>query len=408
MDVDLPIFEFTLKNLEKKELNNLADNKIGVTENNPDECDISVRLENICWKSQCYVDILPLDFCDVNHSLLNETNSRKTVGMGWELQRKLTKLGYNNFNKYLISNYINLFPIGISKSKAKLCNWANYKDFTQKKLLKLCINGIPSDIRGEVWCYLLGSDRMLRNNSNVYFNELNGSIDKNIENQIILDLHRTFPNSKYYSNSSNFNKVGTLSRVLYAFASYDKAIGYCQSMNFIAAILLINMKEEAAFWSLVQLVSSNRNKEFMVCSWGDLETYYGERMDGVIRDIAILETLCRQFIPKVSQKLENIGVNFQWFALEWFLCFFVTSLPLKSIMEILDLIFCFGSDVLFNISIALLDINKKKLLSSVNMEECMEILKNITRNITDSTKIIRKAMKYNISSNHIRKLREEN
>ncbi|KAK9172043.1 Rab-GTPase-TBC domain protein [Cryptosporidium meleagridis] len=406
MDADLPIFEFTLKDLKKAELKNLEDNKISATEDNPDECDISVRLENICWKSQCYVEILPLDFCDANNSLSSETNSRKTVGVGWELECKLAKVGYNNFNKYLIDNFIHLFPIGIFKPKAKLCNWANYKDFTRKKLLKLCIGGIPSDIRGEVWCYLLGSDRMLRNNSNVYFNELNGSIDKNIENQIILDLHRTFPNSKYYSNSSNFNKVGTLRRVLYAFASYDKAIGYCQSMNFIAAILLINMKEEAAFWSLVQLVSSNRNKEFMVCNWGDLETYYGERMEGVVRDIAILESLCKQFIPKVSQKLEDIGVNFQWFALEWFLCFFVTSLPLKSIMEILDFIFCFGSDVLFNISIALLDLNKRKLLSSDNMEECMEILKSITKNITNSSKIIKKAMKYNISRNHIQKLRK--
>ncbi|KAH8584274.1 TBC domain containing [Cryptosporidium sp. chipmunk genotype I] len=383
MDIDLPIFEFSLEDIEKNEFKALENKEIGFAEDNPDDCDKSVILENIGWKSHCYVEILPFDFWDVNDSLENTINSRKIVGMGWELECKLTKMGYKNFNKSLIEKYNNLFSNIIFRTGDKLCNWANYKNFTRKRLMKLCISGIPSEIRGQVWCYLLGSDRMLRNNLNVYSNGLNANIDKNVENQIILDLHRTFPNSKYYSIYSSFNKFDALSRVLYAFASYDKAIGYCQSMNFIVAILLVNMKEEAAFWSLVQLASSNRNKEFMLCGWGDLETYYGEGMDGVIRDIVILESLCRQFIPEVSQKLENIGIDFQWFALEWFLCFFVTSLPLRSIMEILDLIFCFGNDVLFNISIALLDINRKKILSSVNMEECMSILKNIAKNTTD-------------------------
>ncbi|OII73112.1 GTPase activator protein [Cryptosporidium ubiquitum] len=408
MDINLPVFEFSLENLEKKKLKILQDKEIGDGEDDPDDYDGSVILENICWKSQWYIEIFPFDFWNVNNSLINVIDSKKTIGMGWDLEYELNKVGGQKFSKFRHREYDLLFFNNIFNSRVKLSNWANYKDFTQKKLMKLCISGIPCEIRGEVWCYLLGSDRMLRNNLNVYLNELNGNIDKKIENQIILDLHRTFPNSKYYSNSKNFNKANTLNRVLYAFASHDKSIGYCQSMNFIVAILLVNMNEEAAFWSLVQLVSNNRNKEFMVCSWGNLETYYGERMDGIIQDIIILESLCKKFIPEVSQKLESTGINFQWFALEWFLCFFVTSLPLTSIMEILDFIFCFGSDMLFNISIALLDLNRKKILSSVNMEECMNVLKNIAKNITEPSKLIRKATKYNICKSHIERLRKEN
>lgn len=408
VNVNLSVFEFSLEKFEKKEFKVLEDSIIGNKEDSPDNCDKSVVLENVGWKSKCYIEILPFDFRYVNISLLDAHYSERIIGIEWDLGNRLANIGGQKFNNSRICRYKSLFSNAILRSSTELGKWANYKSFTRKKLMKFCTGGIPCEIRGEIWCYLLGSDRMLTHNLNVYLSELNRNIDKNIENQINLDLHRTFPNLKCYSIANNSNNINALNRVLCAFASHDKDIGYCQSMNFIVAVLLMNMKEEAAFWSLVQLVSHHRNKEFMVCNWGDLETYYGERMNGIIRDILVLEILCRKLIPEVSLKLESIGINFQWFALEWFLCFFVTSLPLTSIMEILDFIFCFGSDMLFNISIALLDLNKRKILSSSGLEECMAILKNIAKHETDPSKIISKAKKYNICKMHIQRLRKLN
>ena len=47
-----------------------------------------------------------------------------------------------------------------------------------------------------------------------------------------------------------------LGRVLLAFSVHKPDIGYCQSMNYIAALLLLAMEEdeEAAFWVLVSLI----------------------------------------------------------------------------------------------------------------------------------------------------------
>eukprot|EP00959_Pyramimonas_sp_CCMP1952_P390092 8175004-Pyramimonas_sp.AAC.1 len=45
-----------------------------------------------------------------------------------------------------------------------------------------------------------------------------------------------------------------LFRVLVAFSRHRPQVGYCQSMNFVAAFLLLVMEEEAAFWTLVTLV----------------------------------------------------------------------------------------------------------------------------------------------------------
>lgn len=43
----------------------------------------------------------------------------------------------------------------------------------------------------------------------------------------------------------------SLRRVLKAYSSYDVEIGYCQGMNFIAAMFLTLVSEEEAFWLLV-------------------------------------------------------------------------------------------------------------------------------------------------------------
>jgi hypothetical protein len=45
-----------------------------------------------------------------------------------------------------------------------------------------------------------------------------------------------------------------LRRVLRAYARRNPAVGYCQSMNFLAATCLLAMPEEDAFWVLAALV----------------------------------------------------------------------------------------------------------------------------------------------------------
>lgn len=46
-----------------------------------------------------------------------------------------------------------------------------------------------------------------------------------------------------------------LYNILKAYTEYDPEIGYCQGMNFIAALLLTYIpNEEDAFWSLVHIM----------------------------------------------------------------------------------------------------------------------------------------------------------
>lgn len=85
----------------------------------------------------------------------------------------------------------------------------------------------------------------------------------------LTDLHRTFPNNEYFRctdpethmyslySASCVPKIHALRRILLALSIYSPSIGYCQSLNFIAAMLLLCIEdEEHAFWTLV-IITSN-------------------------------------------------------------------------------------------------------------------------------------------------------
>ena len=69
--------------------------------------------------------------------------------------------------------------------------------------------------------------------------------------QIQKDLHRTAPG---HARVEQLCKK--LSRVLHAYAVRNPAIGYCQGMNFVAAIALSAMREDQAFWLVAYLVEA--------------------------------------------------------------------------------------------------------------------------------------------------------
>lgn len=71
------------------------------------------------------------------------------------------------------------------------------------------------------------------------------------------DLPRTLTFIKSFSiePSSGQNK---LYNVLKAYSCYDKQIGYCQGMNYLAAMLLTHIDDEQeAFWSLVYIMNQH-------------------------------------------------------------------------------------------------------------------------------------------------------
>eukprot|EP01047_Picozoa_sp_COSAG01_P061401 COSAG01_NODE_7665_length_3107_cov_2.577793_4_plen_154_part_00 len=77
-------------------------------------------------------------------------------------------------------------------------------------------------------------------------------------------------------------------------SSDNRRIGYCQSMNYIAAHLLCNLKEEDAFWMLVQI------------SQKLVPEYYGPSMGGLQAHAALLERLARRCDGRVASLLAAV------------------------------------------------------------------------------------------------------
>jgi hypothetical protein len=76
------------------------------------------------------------------------------------------------------------------------------------------------------------------NNPNYYYNiayNFPDNIPKPYENQIEVDLRRTFPDDPFFKEEENINK---LRRVLQSYARRNISIGYCQGFNFIVGRLL--------------------------------------------------------------------------------------------------------------------------------------------------------------------------
>ncbi len=70
------------------------------------------------------------------------------------------------------------------------------------------------------------------------------------------DLPRTFPANAWVGSAEG---QSALRHVLLAFSVHKPDVGYCQSMNYVAAMLLLclDLSEERAFWVMVALIDDN-------------------------------------------------------------------------------------------------------------------------------------------------------
>lgn len=72
--------------------------------------------------------------------------------------------------------------------------------------------------------------------------------------QIDLDVNRTYREHIYFRKRYNL-KQQELFNILSAYSMYNSDIGYTQGMSQIAALLLMYLNEDQAFWALSTLIS---------------------------------------------------------------------------------------------------------------------------------------------------------
>ncbi|XP_019132488.1 TBC1 domain family member 30 isoform X2 [Larimichthys crocea] len=220
--------------------------------------------------------------------------------------------------------------------------------------------GIPKEWRKRVWLTL--ADQYLHSISidwektlRFAFNERSNPDDDSLGIQIVKDLHRTGCSS-YCGQEGEQDRV-VLKRVLLAYARWNKAVGYCQGFNVLAALILevTEGNESDALKVMIYLIDKVLP-----------ESYFANNLRALSVDMAVFRDLLRLKLPRLSQHLHHLqkaankeaGGSYEppltnVFTMQWFLTMFATCLPAPTVLKIWDSVFFEGSEVLFRVALAI-------------------------------------------------------
>ncbi|KAM8962099.1 TBC1 domain family member 10A [Pelodytes ibericus] len=248
-----------------------------------------------------------------------------------------------------------------------LGNWDKWMAKRHKKIKIRCQKGIPPSLRGRAWQYLSGS-RVKMDQNHDKFRELdNMAADPKWEDIIERDLHRQFPFHEMFVARGGHGQQD-LFKVLKAYTLYRPDEGYCQAQAPIAAVLLMHMPAEQAFWCLVQICEKY------------LPGYYSEKLEAIQLDGRILFSLLRKVSPVAYKHLNKQKIDPILYMTEWFMCAFSRTLPWSCVLRVWDMFFCEGVKIIFRVALVLLKYSlgsSEKLKSCQGQYETMEKLKAI-------------------------------
>jgi len=194
---------------------------------------------------------------------------------------------------------------------------------------------------------------------------------KLVYEQIEKDIHRTLAGESFFTVQENCLK---LRNILKCFSIHHPKIGYCQSMNFVAAGLLMVLKdEETAFYVFSRLII-----EIMP------ENYYSLSMAGVVTDVQVLTKLLKVHLPHVEALLNKLGVTLDILCcpILMSLCFGAT--PIAIAQRCMDLVLLEGSHVLVCVVLAMLSVSRMQILAQDDPGDMMLVLTALGKDLDES------------------------
>uniref|UniRef100_A0A8D0GBM2 Growth hormone-regulated TBC protein 1 n=1 Tax=Sphenodon punctatus TaxID=8508 RepID=A0A8D0GBM2_SPHPU len=182
------------------------------------------------------------------------------------------------------------------------------------------------------------------------------------------DMNRTFPDNVQFRKTADPCLQQTLYNVLVAYGHHNKAVGYCQGMNFIAGyLILITKNEEESFWLLDALIGRI------------LPDYYSPDMMGLKTDQEVLGELVKTKVPAVAELIDRHGVMWTLVVSRWFICLFIDVLPVETVLRIWDCLFYEGSKIIFRVALTLIKQHQAFILEATNFPDICDKFKQITK-----------------------------
>lgn len=265
--------------------------------------------------------------------------------------------------------------------------WENYfasmvnREMGRSPELKgLVRNGIPPQHRSKMW-KLFVNQHIKKIKDAVapdYFETLlRNALEKQnpASKQIELDLMRTLPNNKHYTSPTS-EGIQKLRNVLLAYSWRNPDIGYCQGLNRLAAIALLYLDQEDAFWCLVTIVEVFMPRD-----------YYTKTLLGSQVDQRVFKDLMSEKLPRLNAHFEQYNVDYTLITFNWFLVVFVDSVVSDIFFRIWDAFLYEGSKVIFRFALGLFKYKEEEILKIQDSTSIFKYLRYFSRTILDARKL---------------------
>mmetsp|Transcript_4983 Transcript_4983/g.14827 ORF Transcript_4983/g.14827 Transcript_4983/m.14827 type:complete len:337 (-) Transcript_4983:225-1235(-) len=175
-----------------------------------------------------------------------------------------------------------------------------------------------------------------------------------------------------------------LRRLLFA-ASEVLAEGYSQGMNYIAAVLLLDVDEEAEAFAVLAYLLRERA----------LEALYMDHGRGLQSFCSDFDTLVRQRLPELHSFLLDRNVSTAFYAVEWFPTLFSKSCHPDLVRLCFDLFLALDPaedrNVLIHVGLALLGAANSRLFALSGEEELLTSFRKIIREL-DPLEVMQRAV----------------
>ncbi|KAE8578641.1 hypothetical protein XENTR_v10023710 [Xenopus tropicalis] len=285
--------------------------------------------------------------------------------------RKTDKYGFLGGNQYS-GNGEGFLSVEISRQRElkwldMFSHWDKWLSRRFQKVKLRCRKGIPSSLRAKAWQLLSNSEELLRKNPGKFEEMERQPGDPKWLDVIEKDLHRQFPFHEMFAARGGHGQQD-LYRILKAYTVYRPEEGYCQAQAPVAAVLLMHMPAEQAFWCLVQICDKY------------LPGYYSAGLEAIQLDGEIFFALLRRVCPMAYRHLKKFKIDPILYMTEWFMCIFSRTLPWASVLRVWDMFFCEGIKIVFRVGLVLLKHtlgSVDKLRSCQGMYETMEKLRSL-------------------------------
>ncbi|KAF8979882.1 TBC1 domain member 8B [Entomortierella lignicola] len=261
------------------------------------------------------------------------------------------------------------------------CAWVDYfalygRDLCMiktKSLQALIMEGITETFRPQLWMVLSGAS---------YFRSGDGSYRLNLQNctemvppavlnEIEKDVMRSMPGHPAFQSNVG---LGALRRVLSSYSLRNSSIGYAQSMNIVASVLLLHLKEEDAFWLLATICEQL------------LPDYYSKTLLGVQIDQKVFSHLVGISLPLIASHFEEIDLDQATITIPWFLCLYQSTFPAPVSTRVLDCLFYQGPSFLFMLGLAILKSCQSSLLNCRNDEAVVLTMQSFFKRFGEPSK----------------------